>query len=636
MIKLQFPDGSIREYEKGMSALDVAKGISPSLAKKVVAAKLDDELVNALDPIEKDAKIIFITENMDEAFEILNHSTAHLLAHAVHELYPHASMGVGPAIEEGFYYDFDLGDTKLEMKDLEAIEKKMAEISNRDLEVKHFDLSKEEALKLMADDPYKCELIKAVEGDYVHVYVQGDYYEICRGPHMASTKKIRFFKLLNLAGAYWRGDSKNKMLTRIYGTSWFSEDKLKEHLKNLEDRKLRDHRKIGKDLELFMFSDYGPGLPFWLNNGYTLRRTLEDLWIRIHRLNGYMIVNTPIMLSKELWETSGHWDHYKEDMYITMVDDNEFAIKPMNCPGAIQCYNNSLHSYKELPLRYAELGHVHRHEASGALNGLFRVRGFTQDDAHTMIRDDQVASEISNILKVYDQIYSIFGLDYAIELSTRPEENYIGDIEVWNRAEKALEEACLATGHKFKINPGDGAFYGPKLDFKLRDSMNRIWQCGTIQLDMQLPGRFNCFYIDRDGSHKTPIMLHRACFGSLERFIGILIEHYAGAFPLWLAPIQVRLIPVSEAVHGEYTLELENELRLRGIRVDSDLRDEKLGYRMREAQMKKIPLSIVIGDNEIANKTVTYRKFGSTEQITVSIDEFVDYVLSDYPKVNKY
>ena len=635
MINVKFPDGSVKQFEDGILLIDIAKSISPSLAKKCVAGKINGELCNLLDKVSDDDEILFITENMDEAFAILNHSTAHLLAHAVHELYPHAKMGVGPDIEEGFYYDFDLGDTKLEPQDLEKIEKKMHEIEKRDLKIEHFDLSKSEAKKLMESDEYKQALIDDVPGDSVHIYKQGEYYEVCRGPHVVSTKRIKYFKLLSLAGAYWRGDSKNKMLTRIYGTSWFSEEALKEHLDNLEQRKLRDHKKIGRDLGLFMFSDYGPGLPFWLPNGYTLRRTLEDLWLRIHKINGYQVINTPIMLSKELWETSGHWDHYKEDMYITMVDDNEFAIKPMNCPGAIQVYNNDLHSYKELPLRYAELGHVHRHEASGALNGLFRVRGFTQDDAHTMIRPDQVSEEIENILKVYDCIYSIFGLDYAIELSTRPEENYIGDIEVWNEAEKALEEACLKTGHKFKINPGDGAFYGPKLDFKLRDSMNRIWQCGTIQLDMQLPGRFDCFYIDSDGSHKTPIMLHRACFGSLERFIGILTEHYAGAFPLWLAPIQVRLIPVSPEIHGEYVKKLEEEMLLKGIRVDSDLRDEKLGYRMREAQIKKIPLSIVIGDKEMETNTVTYRRHKTNDQVSVSVDDFVKFVLSDYPEIKR-
>lgn len=634
-MKIIFPDGGIREFEDGLKVIEVAKAISPSLAKKCVAGKLDENLVNLSDACYDGAHIVFITEDMPEAFEILNHSTAHLLANAVKELYPNAMMGVGPDIEEGFYYDFDLGDIKLEPKDLENIEKKMKEISNRDLLIEHFDMPKDEAKKLMKEDIYKQALIDDVEGDSVHIYKQGDYYEVCRGPHVQSTKKIRFFKLLSIAGAYWRGDSKNKMLTRIYGTSWFSEERLKEHLQNLEDRKLRDHRKIGKELELFMFSDYGPGLPFWLNNGYTLRRTLEDLWLKIHRANGYQVINTPIMLSKELWETSGHWDHYKEDMYITMVDENEFAIKPMNCPGAIQCYNNALHSYKELPLRYAELGHVHRHEASGALNGLFRVRGFTQDDAHTMLRPDQVGMEIANILKVYDCIYSIFNLDYAIELSTRPEENYIGDIAVWDEAEEALKEACLKTGHAFKINPGDGAFYGPKLDFKLRDSMNRIWQCGTIQLDMQLPGRFDCFYIDSDGSHKTPIMLHRACFGSLERFIGIITEHYAGAFPLWLAPIQVRLIPVSPAVHGDHCENLRMELEKMGIRVDVDSRDEKLGYRMREAQVKKIPLSIVVGDNEISGSTLNVRFYKTNEQKVMTLDELAKFVLSSYPEVKK-
>lgn len=633
MIKLTFPDGSVKEFSEGVTAMEVAEAISPSLKKKCIAAKIDDNLVDFNTKINGDAHIVFVTNDMPEAFEILNHSTAHLLAHAISLLYPGAHMGVGPSIEEGFYYDFDLGDVKLEPKDLVTIEKKMMELSNKDIPITHYDLSKEDARKLMANDPYKLELIDAVEGDSVHVYEEGGYYEICRGPHVLTTKKIRYFKLLSLAGAYWRGDSKNKMLTRIYGTSWFSEDKLKEHLQNLEDRKLRDHRKIGRELELFMFSDYGPGLPFWLPNGYTLRRTLEDLWLKIHRANGYMVINTPIMLSKELWLTSGHWDHYKEDMYITMVDDNEYAIKPMNCPGAILCYKNSLHSYKELPLRYAELGHVHRHEASGALNGLFRVRSFTQDDAHTMITPEQVGSEIANILKVYDKIYSIFGLDYSIELSTRPEDNYIGDIKVWDEAEEALKEACIATGHSFKINPGDGAFYGPKLDFKLRDSMNRIWQCGTIQLDMQLPGRFDCFYIDKDGNHQTPIMLHRACFGSLERFIGIILENYAGKLPLWLAPIQVRLIPVAPSAHNAYAEEVYKELLKAGIRVDIDNRDEKLGYRMREAQVKKIPLAIVIGDNEVNTHTVTYRKHGTNEQINASVSDLISYVLADYPNI---
>ena len=473
-VKLTFPDGSIREFEAGIKIEDVAQAISPSLKKKCVAGKLNDELVNLNTEINEDAKIVFVTNDMPEAFEILNHSTAHLLAHAVSLLYPNAKMGVGPAIEEGFYYDFDLGDIKLEPKDLAKIEKKMMELSNKDLKINHYDLSKEEAKKLMASDPYKCELIDAVEGEMVHIYEQDGYIEVCRGPHVATTKKIRFFKLLNIAGAYWRGDSNNKMLTRIYGTSWFSDEKLKEHLQNLEDRKLRDHRKIGRDLDLFMFSEYGPGLPFWLPNGMLLKNALVNFWTDIHTKAGYDFVQTPIILSRELWETSGHWFNYKENMYTTQVEDNEFAIKPMNCPGGMLVYKNAIHSYRDFPLRVGELGLVHRHEASGALNGLFRVRTFTQDDAHIFMTEGQIRDEIANIILLYKQVYEVFNLKFHIELSTRPEDKYIGEISTWDIAEKALADACTKAGFDYKLNPGDGAFYGPKLDFKLRDSMNRI------------------------------------------------------------------------------------------------------------------------------------------------------------------
>ena len=635
-VKLTFPDGSIKEYPKGIKVVEVIESISVSLKKKCLAGKLNDNLMNLEDEINEDGNILFITSNDKEAFEILNHSTAHLLAQAVSELYPHAQMGVGPAIEEGFYYDFDLGDTKLNPNDLAKIEKKMAEIANRNLKIEHSIVSKEIAKDLMSNDKYKLELIDAIEGDTVNVYKQGEYYEVCRGPHVPSTNKIKFFKLLNIAGSYWRGDSKNKMLTRIYGTSWFSNEALNEYLDIVEKRKLRDHRKIGKELELYMISEFGPGLPFWLPNGYALRRALEDMWIEKHRKNGYVVINTPIMLSKELWETSGHWDHYKEDMFITNADESEYAIKPMNCPGAILVYKNSLHSYKELPLRYAELGHVHRNEASGALNGLFRVRTFTQDDAHILLRVDQIGDEITRILKLYDEVYSLFGLDYNIELSTRPEENYIGDIKVWNEAEEKLKEACLATGHNFKINPGDGAFYGPKLDFKLRDSMNRIWQCGTIQLDMQLPGRFDCSYIDEHGEKVCPVMIHRACFGSLERFIGIITENYAGAFPTWLAPIQVNLLPVGNV---EKQIEYANKLKVlfeeHGIRVKVDDREEKLSYRLRESQLMKIPYTLVLGDKEVEENTITYRKFGTTEQVNMPINEFLEKIFIEIKNLGK-
>ncbi|MCI9181645.1 MAG: threonine--tRNA ligase [Acholeplasmatales bacterium] len=625
MIKISLKDGSIKEAEKGKLIIEFAKELSPSLAKKACVAKLDEVLVDLKTPLLKDSKLEIILFEDKEAIDVLNHSCAHLLAHAMKRLYPDTCFGVGPAIEEGFYYDFRV-NSAIALEDLPKIEAEMKKIVKENISIQHYYLDKKEAKKKFASDKFKCELIDAVEDEQVGIYEQADYADVCRGPHVISTAILKNFKLLNVSGAYWRGDSKNEMLTRIYGTCFATAEALELHLHNLEERKKRDHRKLGKELDLFMISEYGPGLPFWLPKGYQLRRSLEDFWLDIHKRNGYLTINTPIMLNRELWETSGHWDHYKEDMFTIEVEDGTYAIKPMNCPGAILVYKNDLHSYKELPLRYSELGNVHRYEASGALNGLFRVRGFTQDDAHILLTEKQVGEEVAKILSLYDQIYSIFGLDYAIELSTRPEDNYIGEIEVWNVAEKALEEACLATGHSFKINPGDGAFYGPKLDFKLRDSMNRIWQCGTVQLDMQLPGRFNCTYIAEDGTKKTPIMIHRACFGSLERFIGIITENYAGAFPCWLAPVQVKLIPVSEK-HKEYCLKLNELFSQVGIRFENDFRDEKLGYKIREAQTKKIPYTLVLGDKEVESNTVNYRPYGKQEQISISIEEFIALLL---------
>ncbi len=625
MIKISLKDGSIKETEKGKLIIEFAKELSPSLAKKACVAKLDEVLVDLKTPLLKDSKLEIILFEDKEAIDVLNHSCAHLLAHAMKRLYPDTCFGVGPAIEEGFYYDFRV-NSAIALEDLPKIEAEMKKIVKENISIQHYYLDKKEAKKKFASDKFKCELIDAVEDEQVGIYEQADYADVCRGPHVISTAILKNFKLLNVSGAYWRGDSKNEMLTRIYGTCFATAEALELHLHNLEERKKRDHRKLGKELDLFMISEYGPGLPFWLPKGYQLRRSLEDFWLDIHKRNGYLTINTPIMLNRELWETSGHWDHYKEDMFTIEVEDGTYAIKPMNCPGAILVYKNDLHSYKELPLRYSELGNVHRYEASGALNGLFRVRGFTQDDAHILLTEKQVGEEVAKILSLYDQIYSIFGLDYAIELSTRPEDNYIGEIEVWNVAEKALEEACLATGHSFKINPGDGAFYGPKLDFKLRDSMNRIWQCGTVQLDMQLPGRFNCTYIAEDGTKKTPIMIHRACFGSLERFIGIITENYAGAFPCWLAPVQVKLIPVSEK-HKEYCLKLNELFSQVGIRFENDFRDEKLGYKIREAQTKKIPYTLVLGDKEVESNTVNYRPYGKQEQISISIEEFIALLL---------
>ena len=570
---------------------------------------------------QHDGSIIEMEKSTPEALEVLNHSTSHLLAEAIQELYPDALFGYGPAIENGFYYDIDFKEPIVE-EDLAKIEKKMHELASKDERIVRQVLSKKEALEVFKNNPYKVELIEGIN-EGITTFTQGKFIDLCRGPHIMSTGQIKHFKLLSLAGAYWRGDSKNKQLVRIYGTSWFSAEELQNYLTLIEERKKRDHRLLGKQLNLFMLSEYGPGFPFWLPNGMILRTQIEDMWKRVHARYDYMLIDTPIMLSKELWITSGHWEHYKDNMYTTEIDEKEFAVKPMNCPGAILVYKNSLHSYKDLPLRYAELGHVHRHEASGALNGLFRVRSFTQDDAHTFVRDDQIEDEIISILKLYDEIYSIFGLDYKIELSTRPEEGYIGDINIWNKSEEILKRVCEDSGHDFKINPGDGAFYGPKLDFKLKDSMGRIWQCGTVQLDMNLPERFDCYYIDSDGEKKRPVMLHRACFGSIERFIGIITENYAGAFPSWLAPVQIALLPVNNNFHLEYAQQLYHDMRNHGLRVELDDSNDKLGYRMRNAQMRKIPYTIVLGDHERDDGTVTYRKYGSQEQITVKVNDFI-------------
>ena len=574
---------------------------------------------------QHDGSIVEMDKSDPASLDVLNHSTSHLLAEAIQVMYPNALFGFGPAIEEGFYYDIDFGDTVITDEDLPKIEKKMKELASKDEKIIRKELSKEEALEFFKNDKYKVELINGINED-ITTFTQGNFTDLCRGPHIMSTGQIKHFKLMSLAGAYWRGDSKNKQLTRIYGTSWWTQEDLDNHLKMIEERKKRDHRLLGKQLGLFMISDYGPGFPFWLPNGMVLREQIEQFWKAQHRKFDYVQVKTPIMLSKELWLTSGHWEHYKENMYTTEIDEKEFAIKPMNCPGGILVYKNELHSYKDLPIRMAELGHVHRHEASGALNGLFRVRAFTQDDAHIFCREDQLVDEIELLLQFYEEMYSVFGLDYYIVLSTRPEEGYIGDIKIWEKSEAILKEACEKSGHEFKINPGDGAFYGPKLDFKLKDSMGRIWQCGTIQLDMNLPERFDCFYIDSNGEKKRPIMLHRACLGSIERFIGIIIENYGGAFPAWLAPVQINILPVNNEFHLEYSKELYKKFKEHGYRVNLDDSNEKLGYRLRNSQIKKIPYTIVVGDNEKNNGSVTYRKFGSQEQINVSIDEFMKLV----------
>lgn len=625
MIKVTLKDGKIKEYESNISFNEVVKGISLSLAKEAIAVKFNNELISLNDKLVEDGSLEVITTKDKEGLEILNHSTAHLLAHAISRLYPGSKFGVGPTIEEGFYYDMDIKDASVTINDLAKIEKEMHKISEENIAIIHTVVSKKEALEIFKNDNYKQEIINSIDGDNVNIYTQGDYVDVCRGPHVVSTSKIKHFKLLNVAGAYWRGDSNNQMLTRIYGVSFFKEKELDDYLKLLEERKERDHRKIGKDLDLFMISEYGPGFPFWLPKGMLLKNALIDFWKDVHIKAGYQFIETPTMLNRELWETSGHWYNYKENMYTSTIDDKEFAIKPMNCPGGMLVYKNQIHSYRDFPLRLAELGHVHRHEASGALSGLFRVRAFTQDDAHIFMTEDQITDEIASIIDLFKKVYDVFGLSFHIELSTRPEKKYIGDIAIWDKSEKALADACHKAGFDFKINPGDGAFYGPKLDFKLRDSMNRIWQCGTIQLDMNLPERFDLTYIAEDGSKKRPVMAHRALFGSLERFIGILTEHFGGAFPTWLAPYQVRIIPVSDK-HIPYCEEVKKELMNHKVRVETDYRTEKLGYKIREAQTKKVPYTLVIGDKEVEENSITYRKHKSQEQVNMTLSEFILYL----------
>ena len=610
----ELPDHSI-----GFQAL---KALDNEKKNKAIAMKVNGQVEDLSRELHEDEEVSFLTGEDKEGFEVLNHSCSHLMAQAIHHLYPNAKFGYGPAIEEGFYYDVDFGDEVLTDAAFPSIEAEMKKLVKENLPYKRAEVSQEEALAIFKDNPYKEEHIQELDGT-ISTYTQGDFVDLCRGPHVPSTGYLKHFKLLSLAGAYWKGDSKNKQLTRIYATCWPSEEALKEYLAILQKRKENDHRRLGKELGLFMISDYGPGFPFFLPKGMQLKNELINYWREIHTREGYLEIETPTMLSRELWETSGHWDHYKDNMYTTKIDGKDFAIKPMNCPGAILTYNATLHSYKDLPVRIGELGHVHRHEASGALNGLFRVRAFTQDDAHIFCRRDQLEDEIKGIMRLFDEVYSVFGLSYKIVLSTRPDD-YIGEKEFWDEAEAILARACEHSGHEYQINPGDGAFYGPKLDFKLKDSMNRTWQCGTIQLDMNLPHRFHCYYIDNNGEKVEPVMLHRVVFGSIERFIGILIENYGGAFPTWLSPTQVEILPVLPASQGEYAKEIKRLLDEHHFRSEIDDSEEKLGYRLRNAVVKKIPYSLVIGEKEKENRTVTYRVYGSEKQVTVKLEEFIE------------
>ncbi|WP_156299621.1 threonine--tRNA ligase [Streptobacillus canis] len=628
MLKITLPDGAIREIEN-MSVIEFTKSISTSLAKKTVGAIFNGTQVDITYNLDKDGTIELITTDSAKGLEILRHSTAHVMAEAVMSLFPTTKVTIGPAIENRFYYDFDT-ERPFTEEDLANIEKEMKRLIKLNEKFSRTVWSREEARKHFENEGqnYKVEILDSLEGDEFSIYTQGNFTDLCRGTHLPSTGYIKAFKLLNSAGAYWRGDSNNKMLQRIYGTAFYSQDELDAYIKQVEEAERRDHRKLGKQLNLFFLDEHGPGFPFFMPKGTRLFNRLQELWRIEHNKQGYDEIKTPIMLDKELWEISGHWFNYRENMYTSEIDEKIYAIKPMNCPGSIIAYKNNLHSYKDLPLKYAEMGHVHRHEFSGALHGLMRVRAFTQDDAHIFCTPDQIKDSIKEIVGLYDKYYRLFGFDFHVELSTKPEKA-VGDDKVWEISEKALEETLQELGIEYRINPGDGAFYGPKIDFKMKDSIGRIWQTGTIQLDMNLPARFNMSYIGKDGEKHEPVMIHRAMFGSLERFMGILIEHYAGAFPVWLAPTQVKIMTISEE-QVEYATALHKKLLNLGIGAELDTRDEKIGYKIREANGdQKIPVQLVIGKNEVLENTVNVRRFGSTDSVTKNVDEFITELLEE-------
>ena len=625
-------NGEQKEYNNNINMFEIAKGISNSLAKKSVGAKIDGKTVDMSYVLDHDAEVEFIDIESPDGEFIVRHSTAHLMAQAVMRLYPETKVTIGPVIENGFFYDFDPVEQFTE-EDLVKIEEEMKRIVKENIKIERFVLSRDESVEYFKNvdkNPYKVEIVGAIPQDQeVSFYKQADFTDLCRGTHVPSTGYLKAFKLRTVAGAYWRGNSKNKMLQRIYGYSFANEDRLKKHLKFMEEAEKRDHRKLGKELELFFISEYGPGFPFFLPKGMVFRNVLIDLWRKEHEKAGYLQLETPIMLNKELWEISGHWFNYRENMYTSEIDELEFAIKPMNCPGGVLSFKHQLHSYKDLPARMAELGRVHRHEFSGALHGLMRVRSFTQDDSHIFMTPDQVQDEIIGVVNLIDKFYSkLFGFEYEIELSTKPEKA-IGSQEIWDMAEGALAGALDKLGRKYKINPGDGAFYGPKLDFKIKDAIGRLWQCGTIQLDFNLPERFDVTYIGEDGEKHRPVMLHRVIYGSIERFIGILIEHYAGAFPMWLAPVQVKVMTINDEC-VPYAKEIMAKLDELGIRAELDDRTETIGYKIREANGRyRIPMQLIIGKNEVENKEVNIRRFGSKDQFSKSLDEFYNYVVDE-------
>ena len=621
MVKIDLK-GQVKEFDQGVTAAEVAKSIGMGLYKSACAAKIDGEVCDLRTPIEKDCSLEILTFDTAEGKHAYWHTTSHIMAQAVMRLYPGTKFSIGPAIENGFYYDFDM-EQPLSTEDLPKIEAEMKKIIKEDLPLERFALPAGKAKELMAGQPYKEELIEehAGKGEDISFYKQGDFTDLCAGPHLVSTGMVKAVKLTAITGAYWRGDAKNKMLTRVYGISFPKQSMLEEHLQMLEEAKKRDHRKLGKELGLFMLRDEGPGFPFFLPKGMVLKNLLIDYWREVHKKYGYVEVSTPVILSRKLWERSGHWDHYKDNMYTTVIDEEDFAVKPMNCPGGMLVYKNEPHSYRDLPLRVGELGLVHRHELSGALHGLFRVRCFTQDDAHLFMTPAQLKDELKNVVRLFDEVYSVFGLSYKIELSTMPED-HIGTVEQWEHNQDILKEAITEMGKDYEVNEGDGAFYGPKLDFHLADSLGRTWQCGTVQLDSQLPERFELEYVGEDGQKHRPVMLHRVVLGSIERFIGVITEHFAGKFPLWLSPVQAVVLPISEH-HHEYAQGVQDVLEEAGFRVECDLRNEKIGYKIREAQLQRTPYMIVVGDKEAAEGTISVRHRADGDLGSMDLPAFI-------------
>lgn len=625
-MKITLKDGVVKEFDNAVSVYDIARSISEGLARNACAGIVNGETKDLRFIVENDADVSICTFDDEVGKEAFRHTASHVMAQAIKRLYPETKLAIGPSIADGFYYDFDR-EKPFSPEELEEIEKEMKKIAKEDLALERFELPRAEAIKLMEEkeEPYKVELINDLPEDaIISFYKQGEFTDLCAGPHLLSTKPIKAIKLTSVAGAYWRGNEKNKMLSRIYGTAYTKASDLEAYLTMMEEAKKRDHRKLGKELKLFALLEEGPGFPFFLPKGMVLKNTLLEYWREIHKEAGYVEVSTPIILSKELWETSGHWDHYKDNMYTTVIDEHDFCVKPMNCPGGMLVYKQDMHSYRDLPMRVGEIGLVHRHEKSGALHGLMRVRCFNQDDAHIFMTEEQITSEISGVISLIDSVYKLFGFKYHIELSTRPEDS-MGSDEAWELATNGLRDALEENNIPYTVNEGDGAFYGPKIDFHLEDSIGRTWQCGTIQLDMQMPERFELEYTAADGSKKRPIMIHRVCFGSIERFIGILIEHYAGQFPTWLSPVQVKVLPISEKF-ADYANKVSDELDKAGIRVETDHRAEKIGYKIREARNERIPYIIVVGEkDETANK-VSLRSRANGEEGQVDLKDVIERI----------